>query len=230
LIPIRDENPTVLWPIVTVSFILANVLVFVYQLSLLSTDPRLFQGFIYRMGMVPASLLQSQIPGTGGYYTVFTSMFLHGDPMHIIGNMLYLWIFGNNIEDSMGHLRFVFFYFLTGLAAALTHLVFNPASVVPTVGASGAVSGVLGAYLILFPHARILTIIPLGFFIRIVYLPAWVLLILWIGFQLLHQAIAPIDPTAGGVAYAAHIGGFAAGLVLIPFFRKYRRRPYFRYS
>jgi len=227
LIPLRDDNPTVLWPLVTIALILANAAVFFYELSL---DPRLLESLIYQMGMVPAAVTGSFIPGTGGYFTLVTSMFLHGGWMHVIGNMLYLWIFGNNIEDSMGHLRFILFYLITGLAAAAAHLAFNAASTVPTIGASGAVSGVLGAYLVLFPHARVQTLVTLGFFIRIIYVPAWVLLIFWIGLQLLNQALAPMDPTAGGVAYAAHIGGFAAGLVLIPLFRKYRRRSHFRYS
>ena len=227
MIPLRDDNPTVLWPLVTIALILANAAVFFYELSL---DPRLLESLIYQMGMVPAAVTGSFIPGTGGYFTLVTSMFLHGGWMHVIGNMLYLWIFGNNIEDSMGHLRFILFYLITGLAAAAAHLAFNAASTVPTIGASGAVSGVLGAYLVLFPHARVQTLVTLGFFIRIIYVPAWVLLLFWIGLQLLNQALAPIDPTAGGVAYAAHIGGFAAGLVLIPLFRKYRRRSHFRYS
>lgn len=227
MIPLRDDNPTVLWPIVTVTLIVANIAVFFYELSL---EPRVLDTFIYQMGMVPASIIQGHIPGTGGYPTVLTSIFLHGGWMHLIGNMLYLWIFGNNIEDSMGHLRFIIFYLIAGLAAAVTHLAFNPASTVPTIGASGAVSGVLGAYLILFPHARIKTLIFLfGPFFRIVYLPAWLLLIFWIGLQLLSQALEPVDPMAGGVAYAAHIGGFVAGLALIPFFRKYRRRAHFQY-
>lgn len=182
------------------------------------------------MGVVPAALTQAYIPGAGGYFTVFTSMFLHGGWMHIIGNMLYLWIFGNNIEDSMGHLRFIVFYLIAGIAAAATHIIFNPASMAPTVGASGAVSGVLGAYLVLFPHARIKTLIFLiGPFFRIFYLPAWVLLIFWIALQLLNQAYSIMDPRGGGVAYAAHVGGFAAGFVLIPLFRKYRRRTHFQY-
>ncbi|MGH7773535.1 MAG: rhomboid family intramembrane serine protease [Candidatus Binatia bacterium] len=229
MIPLRDDNPTVLWPIVTVTLIIINATVFFYELSLLSYGPRALDSFIYQMGMVPASILKTHIPGTGGYFTIFSSMFLHGGWMHVIGNMLYLWIFGNNIEDSMGHLRFVIFYLVVGLAAALIHLAFNPTSTVPTIGASGAVSGVLGAYLVLFPHARILTFVPLGPFFRIVYLPAWVLLIFWIGLQLLHQALDPRDPMAGGVAYAAHIGGFVAGLALISLFRKYRRRTHFQY-
>ena len=227
MIPLRDDNPTVLWPLVTIALILANAAVFFYELSL---DPRLLESLIYQMGMVPAAVTGSFIPGTGGYFTLVTSMFLHGGWMHVIGNMLYLWIFGNNIEDSIGHLRFILFYLITGLAAAAAHLAFNAASTVPTIGASGAVSGVLGAYLVLFPHARVQTLVTLGFFIRIIYVPAWVLLLFWIGLQLLNQALAPIDPAAGGVAYAAHIGGFAAGLVLILLFRKHRRKGHFRYS
>jgi len=226
LIPLRDDNPTVLWPLVTVALILANTAVFFYELSL---EPGLLETFIYQMGMVPAAITQGYVPGTGGYFTALTSMFLHGGWMHIIGNMLYLWIFGNNIEDSMGHFRFVIFYLVTGLAAAAAHLALNPASIIPTIGASGAVSGVLGAYLVLFPHARIQTLITLGFFIRIVYLPAWVLLIFWIGLQLLNQALIPTEASAGGVAYAAHIGGFVAGIALIFLFRKYRRKTHFRY-
>jgi membrane associated rhomboid family serine protease len=227
LIPLRDDNPTVLWPIVTVSLIVANSAVFIYELSLGS---RALDSFIYQMGMVPAAITHGGIGGTGGYFTMLSSMFLHGGLLHVAGNMLYLWIFGNNIEDSMGHLRFIIFYLVAGLIAAVTHLALNPVSTVPTIGASGAVSGVLGAYLFLFPHARIKTLVTLVFFWFIVYLPAWVLLVFWIGLQFLNQAVDPMDPTAGGVAYAAHIGGFVAGLVLIPLFRKYQRRTYFRYS
>ena len=130
MIPLRDDNPTVLWPVVTVTFIIANTAIFLYELSL---EPRGLQTFIFQMGMVPVSLLHAHIPGTGGYYTTLTSMFLHGGWMHLLGNMLYLWIFGNNIEDSMGHLRFIFFYLFAGLAAAGTHLYFNTASTVPTI-------------------------------------------------------------------------------------------------
>jgi len=228
MIPLRDDNPTVLWPILTVTFILANIAVFFYQLSLLSVNERLAEKFIYQMGMVPAALTYGRVPGAGGYYTVVTSMFLHGSLLHLGGNMLYLWIFGNNIEDSLGHLRFIVFYLIVGVVAAATHIYFNAASTVPTIGASGAVSGILGAYLMLFPHARIKTLVPLGIFISVVYLPAWVLLLFWIGLQFLYQALEPMDPRAGGVAYAAHIGGFVAGFVLIHFFRKYRRRAHFR--
>jgi len=214
---------------VTVSLIIANAGVFIWQINLVLNHPELAEGFINRMGLVPAALMKGGVRGNGGYITVFSSMFLHGDGMHIAGNMLYLWIFGNNIEDSMGHLRFIVFYFVVGLTAAVAHIFLNPASTVPTIGASGAVSGILGAYLVLFPRARVRTLIPLiGPFFRIVRLPAWALLLFWIAFQILHQVIVPTNAARGGVAYAAHIGGFAAGFVLILFFRKYRRRV--RYS
>ncbi len=227
MIPIYDNNPTVLHPIVTVTFIIANAAVFLYELSL---GPQYLDTLINQMGMVPASLTQGPAQASSAFWTPVSSMFLHGGWMHLLGNMLYLWIFGNNIEDSMGHLRFICFYLIVGLAAAVTHVVLNPTSTVPTIGASGAVSGVLGAYLVLFPHARVRTLLTLGFFIHITYLPAWVLLVLWIGLQFVSQAMQPIDPNAGGVAYAAHIGGFVAGLVLILPFRKYRRKAYSRYT
>ena len=226
MIPLRDDNPTVLWPLVTIGLIIVNSAVFLYELSLLAYGPQALDSFIYHMGMVPDSLLHAPIPGTGGYSTILTSMFLHGGWLHLIGNMLYLWIFGNNIEDSMGHLRFTVFYLVMGTVAAITHLVLNAGSDVPTIGASGAVAGVLGAYLILFPRARVKTLVPLGIFLTIIHLPAWVLLLFWIAIQFLHEALAPTDISGGGVAYAAHIGGFIAGMALIPFFRRYRRRIY----
>ena len=225
MIPIGDENPTVLWPVVTLLLIAANVAVFVYQLSLVMVDPRLEQALIYQLGLVPAAITHGILPA-GGYATVVSSMFLHGGWMHIVGNMMYLWIFGNNVEDSMGHLRFLAFYLLAGVLAATAHILMQPSSTVPTIGASGAVSGILGAYLILYPCARIKTLLPFGIFWTVVRLPAWFFLIFWIGWQILSQTLIPAAPNAGGVAYAAHIGGFVAGLLLIFLFRKYRRRPY----
>jgi membrane associated rhomboid family serine protease len=151
--------------------------------------------------------------------TVLTSQFLHGSWMHLIGNMLYLWIFGNNVEDAMGHARFAIFYLLCGIVAALAQALPNPDSTLPMIGASGAISGVLGAYLLLFPHARVLVLIPLGFYSRLMQLPAMAVLGFWFVLQLISSALA--DPSAGGVAFGAHIGGFIAGMVLLPLF-KYR--------
>jgi membrane associated rhomboid family serine protease len=228
LIPLGDENPTVLWPVVTFLIVSANVAAFVYQLSLLMVDPYLEQALIYQLGLVPAAITHGVFPG-GPHATILSSMFLHGGWTHIIGNMLYLWIFGNNVEDSMGHLRFVLFYLLAGVVAACAHIALQPSSTVPTIGASGAVSGILGAYLIMYPRAQIKTLLPLGIFLTVVHLPAWFFLIFWIAWQILNQALIPVDPAAGGVAYAAHIGGFMVGILLMPIFRKYRRRGYQRY-
>ncbi|HBA27068.1 MAG TPA: rhomboid family intramembrane serine protease, partial [Nitrospinae bacterium] len=153
------------------------------------------------------------------FFTVYSSMFMHGSFMHIIGNMLYLWIFGNNIEDSMGHIRFIFFYLICGTVASLTHIFLAPNSKIPMVGASGAVSGILGAYLLLFPHARILTLVTFGFFVRMIKIPAMVVLGFWIVLQFLNSTVAS-GSEGGGVAWFAHIGGFFAGLILINFFKK----------
>jgi len=150
--------------------------------------------------------------------TVVTSMFLHGGWMHLIGNMLYLWIFGNNVEDAMGHGRFVVFYLLCGVAAVLAQALPAPDSTIPMIGASGAISGVLGAYLLLYPHARVLVLIPLGTFSRMVYLPAMVVLGFWFLLQFLSILLA--DPNQPGVAFGAHAGGFVAGMLLIPLFKR----------
>ena len=152
--------------------------------------------------------------------TTLTSMFMHGGWMHLIGNMLYLWIFGDNVEDSMGHVRFVVFYVLCGLAAVFAQALPEPGSTIPMVGASGAISGVLGAYLLLYPHARVLVAIPFGFILHTTRIPAGLVLALWFGLQLLSNMMTPAGE--GGVAFRAHIGGFIAGMALIPFF-KYQR-------
>jgi len=228
VIPLSDENPTFLRPVATIAIIAANIAVFLYQLSLRVGDPRLEEALIYQFGVVPAAMTHGLY--LGEYYRAFTSMFLHGGWLHIIGNMLYLWIFGNNVEDSMGHFRFVIFYLLTGVIAACAHIAIQPSSIIPTIGASGAVSGILGAYLVLHPHARIKTLVPLFVFFTVMYIPAWLFLVVWIGWQVLSQGLVPVTATGGGVAYGAHIGGFIAGALLIPWFRKYRRNRDFSYS
>ena len=220
MIPLRDDLPTRSAPILTITFIVACCVVFLWQISL---GERGFQVAVYSLGVIPATLLGKEtlppeffhIPPT---LTVFSSMFLHGGWMHLIGNMLYLWIFGNNVEDSMGHARFVIFYLACGVAAALVQALPNPDSVIPMIGASGAISGVLGAYLLLHPRAHVLVLVPLGFFTQLVRMPAMLVLGLWFVLQLVSQALA--DPKAGGVAFGAHIGGFIAGMVLIPFFKR----------
>lgn len=219
--PLHDENPIRRFPLFTVLLIAANSLVFLYELGLGARANALIQAF----GAVPAEILD---PGSWGReqvagglplrpplapLTLVTSMFLHGGFMHLIGNMVYLWIFGNNIEDVLGPLRFLIFYIIGGVAAGLAHVVLSPASDVPTIGASGAISAILGAYLVLYPRARVRALLFLGFLLRIVRVPAVVLLVFWFIFQLLSAAAAP--GAGGGVAWFAHIGGFVVGLIAI---------------
>ena len=219
MIPLRDTIAGRLTPVVSYTFIGANVLVFLWQMSLGQEG---FQEIVYSLGVIPAALLGDAslppdlylVPPTA---TVFTSMFLHGGLLHLAGNMLYLWIFADNVEDAMGHVRFVIFYLLCGIGAALAQAVPNPDSTVPMIGASGAISGVLGAYLLLFPRAQVLVLIPLGLFSQIVHLPAMFVLGLWFVLQLVSSAFA--NPDGGGVAFGAHIGGFVVGMVLIPLFK-----------
>ena len=224
MIPLRDDNPSSTPQIVTIVFIVMCVLVFLWQLSFGAQGG---QRIVYALGVVPASLLgQGQLPPelslVSPWMTVFTSMFMHGGWMHLIGNMLYLWIFGDNVEDSMGHGRFVVFYLLCGIAAVLAQALPDPSSTIPMIGASGAISGVLGAYLLLYPHARVLVVIPLGFYLHPMRIPAGLVLVLWFGLQLLSSAMA--QPGQGGVAFRAHIGGFIAGMILIPLFKQRRVR------
>jgi membrane associated rhomboid family serine protease len=218
LIPIKDDNPTVRPPVVTVGIIAACVLVFLYQLTLPESGQ---DRFVLRFGMIPALLLDDTIGakniGIPPWATIFTSMFVHGGFAHIAGNMLFLWIFGNNIEDVLGHLRFFLFYAVAGVAAALTQAMVDPHSTLPMVGASGAISGVLGAYLVLYPQARVTLLFWIFIFIRTFEAPAYAVLGLWFAFQLVNGLLA--DPADGGVAFYAHIGGFVAGMALIFLFK-----------
>jgi len=220
VIPLRDDVPTHIVPGVTVALIVACGLIFLWQVSL---GERGFESVVYSLGLIPVTLLQHETLPSEYYLippalTVITSMFLHGGWMHLIGNMLYLWIFGNNVEDAMGHIRFIAFYLVCGVAAALAQALPNPDSTIPMIGASGAISGVLGAYLLLHPRAHVLVLLPLGFFTQLVHLPAMLVLGLWFGLQLLSSALA--EPGAGGVAFGAHVGGFVAGMALVPLFKR----------
>lgn len=212
VIPIRDNIPTRSFPIITVSLVVVNTAVFVYAAFMPGWAEK---GFVLKYGLVPREFLLSlhHHPELVPYnvLTIFTSMFLHGGFFHLGGNMLYLWIFGNNIEDSTGHLRFLFFYGLSGVAAALLQLMYDPLSGIPMIGASGAISGVLGAYLLLFPYARVKTLIFIFIFITTVDLPAIVLLTIWFLIQILFSHTE-------GVAWSAHIGGFLFGLASIKLF------------
>ncbi len=219
MIPLHDDNPTEITPVVTVTFIVLCVGVFLYQQTL---DAQLGEVFIYMYGAIPAVVFgNAQLPPElmtlPAYGTLVSSMFLHGGWMHLIGNMLYLWIFGNNIEDVMGHGKFIIFYVTCGVLAALSHAMIDPNSSVPMVGASGAIAGVLGAYLLLYPRARVLVLVPYGFF-GTFYIPAVIVLGLWFVMQLLSGGMS-LGQEGGGVAFFAHVGGFVAGLALIGLFK-----------
>ena len=221
MIPLKDDNPTRTVPFVNYALIAACLLVFLWQVSLGGR----IQAAIYGYGLIPGVLLgdarlPSELAVVPAWMTVFTSMFLHGGWMHLIGNMLYLWIFADNVEDRLGHGRFIVFYALCGVAAALAQALPDPDSQVPMIGASGAISGVLGAYLLMFPRAHVLVLLPLGPLSQLVRLPALLVLGLWFAMQLLSELLAP---PGAGVAFRAHIGGFVAGLLLLPVFR--RREP-----
>jgi membrane associated rhomboid family serine protease len=224
MIPLRDDNPIRSRPVVTVALIVLCTLVFLWQLSLSANGQ---QQAAYLFGLIPAVLfgnaqLEGQWIPAGA--TIITSMFLHGGWLHLIGNMLYLWIFGDNIEDRLGRGRFVVFYLACGAVAALGQGVADPRSEVPMIGASGAISGVLGAYLVLYPRAKVLVLLPLVIFVTTVRVPALVVLGIWFAGQLLSSLVAA-PGSGGGVAFAAHVGGFVAGVVLIRLFLRDRRRP-----
>jgi membrane associated rhomboid family serine protease len=240
--PLKDDVPSRSAPVVTIVLIALNVLVYLYEF-LLWADPksggpgsaysaRLYEGFIYEFGLVPCRLTDSCPGALAGmlagapapWLTVFTSMFVHGGLFHVGGNMLYLWIFGDNVEDAMGKGRFIVFYLVCGVGAAAAQFLASSGSPVPMVGASGAVSGALGAYLVLYPHARVWTLIIFGFFWRIVPIPALVVLGFWIVVQALNGILTFGSGEPGGVAFLAHVGGFVAGMGLVRVFR--RREPF----
>jgi membrane associated rhomboid family serine protease len=227
MLPLKDDVQSETFPSITVALIALNVAVFLYQASLgLGPEPgasRATQAFVAEFGLVPCRLTGScamtdDFPAP--VVTIFTAMFLHGGLFHIAGNMLYFWIFGNNVEDTLGHGRFLGFYLLAGVAAAYAQVLVQPGSSVPMIGASGAVSGVLGAYLILFPYARVLVLLVFGFFVRLVYVPALIVLGFWIVVQFMNGLITVSASShggaeTGGTAWFAHIGGFLAGIVLL---------------
>jgi membrane associated rhomboid family serine protease len=223
VIPLKDDIPTRRFPIVTVIFIAINVIVyFVFEQGLWGLG-QTGNEVVVEYGAIPSEITNGEtLPGPGDqapfWVTIFTSMFLHGSLLHLGGNMLFLWIFGNNIEDSMGRLTFVVFYLLGGLAALGLQVAMDPNSVVPTIGASGAIAGVLGAYARLYPRARVVTIIIIIIFFTIVTLPALLVLGLWFLLQLLPAFSEPFGSTGGGVAYFAHIGGFLFGVLAIKLF------------
>ncbi len=213
-IPLKDENPTYRFPLVTILFIGLNIAVFFYQIF----SPSGLQYYVYKMGAIPYEITHfttlASIPRISPPLALLTAMFLHGSLFHLLGNMLYLWIFGNNIEDFLGPVRFIFFYLICGLGASLTHILFNPNSRVPMIGASGAIAGILGAYMILYPAARVLTLV----FIWVIPIPAAIILGFWFLAQIFNIGLG------GGVAWFAHVGGFLIGIGLIKIYARKRQR------
>lgn len=242
MFPIRDDNPHFLTPYATLAIVGLNVIAWIIVQGL-GAEPAMSRS-ICLMGLLPGELLQSASVNSGfpigpdlycmvtdqaAWLTVITHMFLHGSWMHIIGNMWFLWIFGNNVEDSMGHIRFIFFYLLCGLAAAGLQIATDPSSIVPMVGASGAIGGVMGAYILLYPRVTVHLLIIFGFFITTIAVPAVWMLGYWFLVQLL-GGFSSIGASGGGVAFWAHVGGFVAGIILIYVFRKpelIKRHPYY---
>jgi len=230
MIPLRDDQPRFSTPYVTYFLIGLNLAVFLFEATL---APQSFKVLLYQLGMVPANIT-GFLAGAGrmglmaAFLPTLTSMFLHGSWMHVIGNMWFLWIFGDNIEDHLGHFKYLLFYLLSGLGAAFAQVILNPHSIVPTVGASGAIAGVLGAYFLLYPRAKVLIWFPILF---LFYLPAWVTLGYWFAMQFVSGAatsLASYGDTRGGVAFWAHVGGFVAGIILIKLIPERPRR--YRYG
>jgi len=226
MIPLWDNIPRTRWPIITLLLIAANGFVFIQELA---APQAARDQLIATFSLIPARSTSFVSGGpvgfSGGILPLFTSMFLHGGWMHLIGNMWFLWLFGDNVEDRIGHGRYLMLYLAGGLAGALTHWFFNLNSIVPTVGASGAIAAVMGAYLITFPGARIRTLVPVFIFLTWFDVPAYVILIYWLLLQLLSgvASVAVTDPMQGGVAFFAHVGGFIAGIPLMILLRPGRR-------
>ncbi|ABO51404.1 Rhomboid family protein [Desulforamulus reducens MI-1] len=214
MIPLKDNIPSRRFPLVTIILILLNTFAWLYEQSL---GPYM-DNLIFALGVTPAEIFKYGL--LGQFFFMTTAMFLHGSWMHFLGNMLYLWIFGDNVEDRMGKLRFLLFYLITGYSATLAHVFSDPTSTSPLIGASGAIAGVLGGYFVLFPHARVLTLIPIFVFIQIIHIPALYFLGFWFLLQVVNQTFS--IQGAQSVAFLAHIGGFAAGALLVKFFQKYR--------
>ena len=228
MFPYHDENETQRTPCVTIAIIILNVLAWLVLEGAGSAVE--VARAVCNLGLIPGELTGSLPPGTRfpvaeglvcltdpgrQVLNVLTSMFLHGGWLHLLGNMWFLWIFGNNIEDSMGHVRFVFFYLACGVVAALAQVAVNPASAIPMVGASGAISGVMGGYLVLYPRVRVYAMVPIGFIPVSIALPAWTMLLYWVGLQTVSGLFGLLSEERGGVAFWAHVGGFVAGVVLV---------------
>lgn len=223
MIPLRDNNPSERFPFVNVTIIVVCVVAFFYQLML----GRHMEAFLFEYGLVPARYFDRSV---AAHFTVgeqalpfLTTMFLHGGWLHLIGNMWILYIFGDNVESALGHAGYLFFYLMCGIMASLIHLVLNFNSSLPTIGASGAIAGIMGAYFVLYPRARILTFVPIFFFFTLIEVPAFVFLGFWFVMQFFSGAFALAGGNFSGIAWWAHIGGFVAGILLLFLFRRERR-------
>lgn len=229
MIPLKDDAPRYTVPFVTILLIVANCLIFFYQVSL---GPRLDQRLVMQYGMIPArveaALNRGTVPVGPALEPFFTSMFLHSGWLHLIGNMWFLWIFGDNVEDALGHFGYLIFYLTCGIFAGITHTFFSWGSRVPAIGASGAIAGVMGAYIIFYPRAKVLTLVPLIIFFFTVRLPAWVILGYWFLLQFVSGVGSIGVQTSGGVAVWAHVGGFVLGAV-IAFLIHRPQRPAYEY-
>jgi len=223
MIPIRDDTPRFSTPYVTYFLIALNAVIFLFEWSMGLQNQRELNALIFQFGVVPRHITAAlggspQVNLLQAFIPIFTSMFLHGSWLHIIGNMWVLWIFGDNIEDYLGHFTYLLFYLVCGFAASVAHILLNLNSRVPSVGASGAIAGIMGAYFVLYPRARVLTIVPLIIFFTFWWLPAWIVLGYWFLVQFLSGAatsIAVTSQSGGGIAFWAHVGGFIAGILLI---------------
>ena len=236
MIPIRDDRPSFTTPFINYLLIALNTLVFLYEVLL---GPHTREVFVYQFGVEPIRVLAAlglanvHVPDPSAL-PLLTSMFLHASWLHLIGNMWVLWIFGDNIEDYLGHFGYLIFYLVSGLAASVLHIALNPSSSVPSVGASGAIAGVMGAYFLLFPSARVLTLVPLIIFFTFIWLPAWIVLGYWFVLQFLSGAATSIAYSSrtgggGGIAFWAHVGGFVAGIIMIKLLPQRMRRTRYVY-
>jgi membrane associated rhomboid family serine protease len=218
MIPLKDELPGKTFPISTISLIAINIVIFFYQQLHLN-----YEFLRDTFALMPIKIFFFH--DSRYYVTLITYMFLHANLLHLVSNMLYLWIFGNNVEDVLGHLGFIYFYLICGVGAGIVHSLINPTSTIPTVGASGAVSGILAAYMVLYPTAKIITLVPIFIFFEVIKVPAYVFIGLWFLLQFFYgfSSLAP-ESTVAGIAWFAHIGGFVVGIFILPIFLAFRRR------
>jgi membrane associated rhomboid family serine protease len=225
MIPLRDTIPSRRWPVMNILLILASLLIFFYQIKLLQLDPDLYRALIDQYGLIPVRFLKRQALDTATLLPFLSYIFLHGSWLHVIGNLWALWLFGDNVEDRMGSFRYLAFYLTCGIVAGLVHVWSDPLSKMVTIGGSGAIAGVMGAYFVMYPTARIVTLIPIFFIPFFIRIPAVIYLGVWLLTQVYSMVLSQAGAgTASNIAFAAHVGGFVGGMILQPFYRKSRYR------